>query len=136
MGGLVALLRTLGPIAAVLIGLGGGGALSGAAFWAWNTLIDNPQLIAITKATADAECRIRVLEAADAAEKAERARQDAASQAAIEAYLDEAAEREKLAADERDRLEQEIADYEQQLAAGRRQCLTDHADVQFLRGTK
>jgi hypothetical protein len=129
------LIRTLGPIAAMLLGLGGGSLLIGGLGVAYNIFIDNPHVVAITKATAEAECRIRVLEAADAAEKAERERQQAASEAAITAYLKAAEERQRAQEALQDQLEQEIADYEAQLAADGRQCLTDDADVVWLRGS-
>ena len=131
---MLALIRTLGPVAALLIGIAGSGALSGAAFWAWNAFIDNPQLVSVTKATAEAQCKIRVLEAAKAAEAAERARQDAASEAAIKAYLAAAEARQKAEDAAREQLEQEIADYEKRLADEGRSCALDDADIGWLRG--
>jgi hypothetical protein len=131
-----ALIRTIGPIAAMLLGLGGGSLLIGGLGVAYNVFIDNPHVVAITKATAEAECRIRVLEAADAAEKAERDRQEAASEAAIKAYLEAAAERQRLQDALMDQQEQEIADNEVRLAEMGRTCVIDEADVQFFRGGK
>jgi hypothetical protein len=131
-----ALIRTIGPIAAMLLGLGGGSLLIGGLGVAYNVFIDNPHVVAITKATAAAECRIRVLEAADAAEKAERDRQEAASEAAIKAYLEAAAERQRLQDALMDQQEKEIADNEARLAEMGRTCVIDEADVQFFRGGK
>jgi hypothetical protein len=129
-----ALIRTIGPIAAMLLGLGGGSLLIGGLGVVYNVFIDNPHVVAIAKATAEAECRIRVLEAADAAEKAERDRQSKASEAAIKAFLEAADERQLAQEALQDQLEQEISDYEKQLTAEGRQCLTDGADVDWLRG--
>lgn len=133
---MLALIRTLGPVVAMVIGLGGGTAVSGAAFWAWNTFIENPRIVAVERATAELQCQVRTAAAAKAAEDAERARQDAASEAAIKAFLEAAQERQRLEEAERDEMEAAIAEYELQLASGGRQCLTDEADVQFLKGTK
>lgn len=131
---MLGLIRMIGPVAALVLGVSGGGALSWAGFWAWNNFVDNPRLVAVTKATAELECRIRVQEAADAAEKAERDRQEKASEAAIRAFLEAADERQRAQEALQEQLEQEISDYEKQLAAEGRQCLTDGADVEWLRG--
>jgi biopolymer transport protein ExbB/TolQ len=131
---MLALIRTLGPVVAMVIGLGGGSILSGAAFWAWNTFVENPQIVAVERATAELQCQVRTLEAAKAAEAAERARQDAASEAAIKAYLEAADERQRAQDELQQKMEQEIADYEQQLASNGRACLLDDADLGFLRG--
>lgn len=131
---MLALIRTLGPVVAMVIGLGGGTAVSGAAFWAWNTFIENPRIVAVERATAELQCQVRTAAAAKAAEDAERARQDAASEAAIKAFLEAADERQRAQDELQQKMEQEIADYEQQLATDGRACLLDDADLGFLRG--
>lgn len=127
------LIRTLGPVAALLIGLAGGTGVAGIAAWAFNAWVDNPHVRELATQKERDACVIRTMVAADRAEAAERARQRAVLEDAINAY--EAA----IDAGNAARLEaeaardQERADYEQKLRdAGLSDVVTD-ADFEWLR---
>lgn len=128
----------LSPTLVLVVGTLFGGITStgivGAGFWAWNTFIENPQIVAVTNAAADAKWQIKVLEAAIAAQAAERARQEAASDAALKAFREAAEVRLQLQEKIQDNLEQEIADNERKLAEEGRSCFADDADIQFIKG--
>lgn len=131
---MLALIRTLGPIAAMLIGLAGGSTVLGAAAWLWNDFVDNPHVRELVRVEERAACQLRTLEAANAAEAAERARQQAIGRDALAAYRDAAAAHAALAQQAQDQLEAEIAKNEQDLVAQGRSCLLNDDDVVRLRG--
>lgn len=133
---MLALIRTLGPVAAMLIGIAGGSALIGGGAWLWNEWIDNPHVRDLVRVEERAACTIRTMAAADAAEAAERTLQEQAGRAALDAYQRAAEARERLQIEVQDKLEQEIADNEALLAAQGRSCLLDPADVRWLRGER
>ena len=130
---MLALIRTLGPIAAMLIGLGGGGTLASAAAWAFNEWIDNPHVRELAVQKERDACVIRTMDAASRAEDAEQARQRAVLDDAIAAYeaaLDMGNAARRAAETARD---QERADYEQKLRdAGITDVVTD-SDFEWLR---
>lgn len=130
---MLALIRTLGPVAALLVGLACGTGVAGAAAWAFNAWIDNPHVRELAVQKERDACQFRTLDAANRAEAAERQRQRAVLEEAIKAY--EAAIDAGIAA----RLateaarDQERADYEQKLRdAGLSDVVTD-ADFEWLR---
>jgi hypothetical protein len=129
---MIALIRTLGPVAAMLVGLAGGTGLVGAVAWLFNEFVDNPHVRELVRVEERAACTIRTQEAADAAEKAERQRQILAGAAALKTYRDQAEARDRLEAEVRDQLESEIAENEQRLAAAGRSCRVDRDDVEWL----
>lgn len=127
------LIRTLGPVAALLIGLAGGTGIVGAGAWAFNELFDNPHVRELAIQKERDACVIRTMDAANRAENQERARQRVVLNDAINAYeaaidAGEAARRATEAA-----RDQERADYEQKLRdAGLSDVVTD-SDFKWLR---
>lgn len=136
MGAILAFLARLSPTAVVVLGLLGGSAVTGGAGYLYTTFIHDPQLVRETKRAADDACTIRTMDAANRAEAAERARQQAAAQAAEDAYQAAIEARQKLVEATQDALAQQEADYQQQIDAQGRQCTLDDGDLKFLRGTK
>ncbi len=130
---MLTLIRTLGPVAAMLIGLVGGGGLIGAAGWAFNEWVDNPHVRELAVQKERDVCVIRTMDAANRAEAAERERQRVVLADAIAAYraaLDAGDAARRAAETARD---QERADYEQKLRdAGLSDVLTD-GDFEWLR---
>lgn len=130
---MLSLIRTLGPVAALLIGLAGGTGVVGVGAWAFNELIDNPHVRELAIQKERDACVIRTMDAANRAENRERARQHAVLNDAINAYeaaidAGEAARRATEAA-----RDQERADYEQKLRdAGLSDVVTDN-DFKWLR---
>lgn len=131
---MLALIRTLGPVVALVIGLAGGGTIIGGLAYVYNVLIDNPGIAREATARANDACTIRTQEAAHKAEIAERARQEAVTRDAVKAYQDAIAARDRLASQLQDQLEQGIADNEKRLMDEGRSCTLDDADVQWLKG--
>ena len=131
---MLALIRTLGPVAAMVIGLAGGSTIIGAGAWLFNEFIDNPHVRELVRVEERAACTIRTMEAANAAEDRERARQDAAGKIAIDAYRKAAELRERLQAAVQQTLEEEIANNEKLLVEQGRSCLATGDDVRWLRG--
>jgi hypothetical protein len=129
---MLALIRTLGPVIALLTGMGGGGLLVGGLGAAYNIFIDNPHVRELERVRQEDACTIRTQAAAAVAEKAERLRQQAAGNAALEAYRDAVEARERMRIEVVDQLEREIAENEARLAEQGRSCLTDDADVRWL----
>lgn len=130
---MLGLIRTLGPVAAMLVGLAGGTGLVGAAAWAFNEWIDNPHVRELAAQKERDACIIRTMDAANRAEDAERDRQLAVIEDTINAYeaaLDLGDVARRAAETARD---QERADYEQKLRdAGLGDVLTD-SDFEWLR---
>jgi hypothetical protein len=130
---MLALIRTIGPVAAMLIGIAGGSTLVGAGAWAFNEWIDNPHVHALATQKERDAATIRVMDAANRAEVAERARQRAVLDTAVAAYeaaLDAGDVARRAAETARD---QERADYEQKLRdAGLSDLVTD-GDFDWLR---
>lgn len=122
------LIMGLGPVAALLIGIVGSGAVMGAGFWAWNTFIDNPQVAAVAFAKAESACTIRVMAAAERAEEAAERRIQQAGDEALAAYRKAAETRERLRVEINTRLEEEIRGYERTLDALGRSCLVNDDD--------
>src|SRR6185437_3452802 len=86
---MLTLLKTLPAIGVLVIGLLGGGALSGAGFWAWSMFVEGPRVALLEKAATDRAndaCTIRTQAAADSAATAERVRQAAVSEDALATY--------------------------------------------------
>lgn len=131
---MLAFLGRLAPTLVLVLGLAGGGVLTGGAGWLYTTLIHDPQLVRETKRAADDACTIRTMDAANKATAAERDRQQAAAQAAEDAYQAAIDARARLEQAVQDQHEQEIADYEKQLTAQGRSCTLDDGDLEFLRG--
>lgn len=123
------LLARLAPIAVMLLGLGSGTVLSSAGWWLWNSLVDNPHLVEVE----GLKCTIRTQEAADAAEKAERDRKDAAAEVALQAYLAVKAEDDAARDKEMEDLENDLKRYEGVLADEGRSCPLDQSDLDWLR---
>ena len=103
-----------------------------AALWVWLDKRSAVRLAvdkAVTELVAGADLR------AAEARLAEEQKRRAAAEAAFAAYLKILEE--EMAADEarREQLEQELAGYEEELAAEGRACLLDGADLDFLRNT-
>lgn len=130
---MLTLLKSLSSVAALLVGLAGGAGLTGAAAWAFNVLVDNPHVTELATTKERDACTIRTMDAANRAETAERTRQQAVLDDAINAYeaaLDagETARREAEAS-----RKQERADYEKRLRdAGLSDVVTD-SDFEWLR---
>lgn len=133
---MLALIRTLGPVVALVIGMIGGGTMIGGLGAAYNIWIDNPQVAREATNRANDACTIRTMDAANRAQAAERSRQEAAAHAAEDAYQAAIEARQKLVEATQDALAQQEADYQQQIDAQGRQCTLDDGDLKFLRGTK
>ena len=128
-----ALIRTLGPVAALLIGFAGGTGIAGTAAWVFNAWIDNPHVRELATQSERDACVIRTMDAANRAETAERQRQRAVLDDAIKAYeaAIDAGTAARLATEAA--RDQERADYEQKLRdAGLSDVVTD-ADFEWLR---
>jgi len=117
----------------MLVGLAGGSSLMGAGAWAFNEWIDNPHVRELAAQKERDAAAIRVMDAANRAEAAERTRQRAVLDDAIKAYeaaLDAGDLARRSAETARD---QERADYEKQLRdAGLSDVVTD-SDFVWLR---
>lgn len=125
----IALVKALGPVAAMIVGIIGGTSLTGAAAWAWNLFVDNP---AVERRAADS-CTIRVMDAANRGEQAERQRQAAVREATISAYETALATEEAARRMVEAQRNIERADYERKLReAGRSDVITDD-DFDWLR---
>lgn len=136
MGAILAFLGRLAPQAVLLIGLAGGGTIIGGLGWAYNVLIDNPQVAREATARANDACTIRTMDAANKARDAERARQQAIMADALRAYQQAVEARQQQLDATQDQMAQQEADYEQQLEGQGRYCTLDDGDLKFLRGTK
>lgn len=134
MGAILTLVRTLGPVAALLIGLAGGGTLIGGLGALWNVAIDNPQVAREAAARAEDACTIRTMDAANRAREAEQGRQQSVVADALAAYRAALSAREAQASQIQDQMEASIADYEARLSAEGRSCPLDDADLDWLRG--
>lgn len=130
---MLGLIRTLGPVVALFIGLAGGSGLTGAMAWAFNEWIDNPHVRELAAQKERDAAAIRVMDAARRAEAAERARQQAVLEDAIAGYqaaLDASDAARRTIETAR---EQERAEYEQRLRdAGLSDLVTDD-DFDWLR---
>jgi hypothetical protein len=131
---MLAVIRTLGPVVALVLGLAGGGTLIGAAAYFYNVLIDNPQVAKAATDRANDACTIRVQAAAHDAEAAERARQQVVTADALRAYQEAVDARQKLTEAMQDQLQQQEIDYEKKLSDQGRSCTLDDNDLEFLRG--
>lgn len=130
---MLALIRTLGPVAAMLVGLAGGTGLAGAAAWTFNEWIDNPHVRALATQKERDACVIRTMDAANRAEAAERTRQRAVLADAINAYeaaIDAGNAARRAAETARD---QERADYEQKLREDGLSDVVTGSDFEWLR---
>lgn len=95
-------------------------------------LIDRPAIERLATARADDACALRVADAAGRAEQAERARQQRASAEALRLYREALANSERQLADADARLQQEIKDYEAELARDGRSCRLTERDLEWL----
>lgn len=116
------MLRALGIGAAVV-----------AALIAYNSLIENPQLVAETKRAAEDACTIRTMDAANRAEAAERGRINTANAMAIAGYRAALDREEKLRLAAEDERQKESAQHETELAAVGRLCVFTDDDFDWLR---
>lgn len=130
---MLALIRTLGPVVALVIGLAGGGTIIGAGAYLYNIVIDNPRVAKEAHDAAIAEMTIKLQRAVEAARAAAIAQQQAVMRDALAAYQALLAAHDQEAADKQDQLEQEISDHEKQDAADGRSCPLDDADLDWLR---
>jgi hypothetical protein len=130
---MLALIRTLGPVAALLLGFLGGGGIIGAAGWAWNVMVDNPEIVRVTRAADQAQCTIDTQKAAMAATEAERVRQEKVAEQALDAYRAAADAAEQARQATADQLDKEIADHEQDMAQQGRGCTLTDDDFKWLR---
>ena len=128
------LLASFSPILVLLLGAIPAALGMGGLAWLKFELVDRPAIVRETLATAEAKCTIRTQLAADAAEKAERERQQAVSADALDVYRRALAQSETRAADAAQQLEQEIADYEDKLLSQGRLCAISEPDLDFLYG--
>lgn len=130
---MLALIRTLGPVVAMIIGVVGGGAVIGGLGTLYNIYIDNPQVERLATARANDACTIRTMAAANEARIETEARVRAATDAALKAYQAAVDEKQALQEQIQDQLAQENADYEKQLEAENRSCPLSSGDLDFLR---
>jgi threonine dehydratase len=138
-----AFIKSLSSIVTLVIGLAGGGTLIGGLSWAYNVFVDNPKIIAVEEAKAKAAVQIaldaaaiRVMDAANRAEQAERARQKGILDAAYAAFKKVTDLQDQMIATTQDQYDKEIADHEKDLKdAGRSSPLTD-ADFDWLRNQR
>lgn len=130
---MLSLLRSLGPVAAMLLGLAGGTGMAGAAAWAFNEWIDNPHVRELAAQKERDACIVRTMDAANRAEQAERARQRAVIADAITAYeaaIDASDVARRAIEAARD---QERADYEQKLRDAGLSDVVTGDDFEWLR---
>lgn len=137
---MLSFLTGLPAIAVLLIGLLGGGAVTGGiggvAFWAWSTFVEAPRVaIAVKAATdrADDACTIRTQAAADAATTAAEAHQQQVSDDALRIYqaaVDQQAAAKQAAEDE---LSQEIEAHDAELRKAGRSFIVTDGDFDWLR---
>jgi len=96
----------------VALGIMLGTSISGAGFWAYDAFVDDPAVVMEVETRERASCAIRTSLAADLAREAETRRQKAAADAALEELQRFAATAESNRKLQVERLEQEIASYE------------------------
>ncbi len=127
-------LANISPVAVLLLGAIPAGAVAWFSHGLKFEVFDRPAIIREATIRADDACTIRTMEAANRAESVERERQRAAGAKALTDFaqrnIAENLEREAQIS----QLEQEIADYETQLAETGRSCLLDSGAVDWLRG--
>lgn len=133
MGAILKFILGLSPAVLAVASLFGGASLALAGFMAWNNLIDNPYIRNMATAAANDACTIRVMDAANRAEAAERARQQSVSNAALDAYNAALRAQEASRAGLQDTLETERQNYEHELEAAGRSCHLDSLDDDWLR---
>lgn len=127
-------LMSISPIAVLLAGAIPAGAVGWFAHGVKFNLLDRPAIIHEATARADDAAAIRVMDAANRAEQAERTRQQAASAEALRIYREALNNSQQAAAEATTKLEQEIADHETQLALEGRSCRITGDDLLWLRG--
>lgn len=128
------LIGALGPVAAIVIGLLGGGAVTGAAAWFGRGLIfDWFEKPAIVRAERQ-RCADEVELAAANARRIEQQRQITIANQAMEQAAREEAALEAAHAENVGKLTEELKAYEAQRAGEGRSCPLTDADLRFLLG--
>lgn len=130
---MLALIRALGPVAALLIGMVGGGGIITAVGVAYNTYIDNPHVIALASQKERDACAIRTMDAANRAETAERERQRRVNSDVLTIFRRAAELEEEMRRIAEDELDKEIIRHEAELSDARRICTITDGDFEWLR---
>lgn len=123
-------LKTAAVLVPLLGGLGGGIAVAGAGFWAWNNWVDNPGIVR----TQQAICLSQVEKAASDARRIEQQRQYDAGRLAAEDFIKKQLAAEALRQTQVEELENEITAYEKRIIAEGRSCRVTADDLDFLNG--
>jgi len=123
-------LLSLSPVVAILLGALPSLAIGWGAREAKFAWIDRPAIVREAKASADAACAIRTMDAANRAEQAERARQSRASAEALRIYREALDASQRAAQAAESQFEQQVQDYEHQLALEGRSCPLSDADIE------
>lgn len=96
--------------------------------------IERPAIVQAASDKANDAATIRIMDAAKRAEDAERERQQRAGAEALRIYREALANSERAALEARTQLDQEIADYEVELATEGRSCVLTDTDIDWLYG--
>ena len=126
-------LASVSPIAVLLAGAIPAGAIGWFSHGVKFELLDRPAIAQEATARADDAAAIRIMDAANRAEAAERIHQQAANAEALRLYREALANSQREAAETANQLEQEIADYEAKLAVEGRSCRLTDGDIEWLR---
>ncbi|KQN74791.1 hypothetical protein [Devosia sp. Leaf64] len=96
--------------------------------------IERPAILQAATDKANDAATIRIMDAAKRAEDAERERQRMAGADTLRIYREALANSERAAMEAQTRLDQEIADYEAELATEGRSCVLTDTDIDWLHG--